>query len=250
MLEIDNIYNEDCLEGMKRLDDHSIDMVICDLPYGTTSCKWDVVIPFEPLWEQYHRVVKENGAIVLFGSEPFSTYMRMSNIREYKYDWIWEKSKASNFQLAKKNPLKYHESISVFYREFPTYNNLDLKPCNIKSGRRKDSRNLKHITGGKEDYVTTQTGYNGSILYFPNPSGAGHLHPTQKPVELVEYLVRVYTNEGDLVLDNCMGSGTTAIAALRCGRRYIGFETDGNYCDVANKRVDEFNEKIRVNSLW
>ena len=238
MIEIDNIYNMDCLEGMKLIPDGSVDAVICDLPYGTTACKWDSVIPFEPLWEQYHRVCKPNAAIVLFGSEPFSSMLRMSNIKEYRYDFVWEKTKAGNFALARKNPLKLHETISVFYREFPTYNLWNLHPLDkpVKSSRAKKGANLGHCVD-KGDYYQTETGFHRSILKYGNPSNAGHLHPTQKPVDLIAYLIRTYSNPGDTILDNTIGSGTTAVAALREKRHFVGFELDKGYFDMATKRI-------------
>jgi len=236
--QIDKIYNEDCLEGMKRIADGAVDCIISDLPYGSTACPWDSVIPFEPLWEQFKRVTKPNAAIVLFGSEPFSTMLRMSNLKEWRYDWIWVKTKAGNFQICKVQPLKLHEIISVFYRKMPTYNNTELKPCHIKSGREHKG---KHITvvQGDPNYIQEETGYNESVLYYSNPSGAGHLHPTQKPVDLLRYLILTYSNEGDTILDATIGSGTTAVAALMEKRHFIGFETNKEYFDIAQGRIDE-----------
>ena len=236
MIELDTIYNEDCLVGMQRIPDGSVDCVICDLPYGTIACKWDSVIPFEPLWEQYHRICTRNAPIILFGSEPFSTMLRASNINEYRYDWIWVKTKAGNFQICKVQPLKLHETISVFYRKMPTYNNTELQPCHVKNGRTHKGKNVTVIKGDP-DYIQTEKGYNKSVLYYGNPSGAGHLHPTQKPVDLISYLVRTYTNEGDTVLDNCIGSGTTAIACIREKRHFLGFELNKEYFDIAQKRI-------------
>ena len=196
-IELDRIYNMDCLEGMKAIPDGSVDAVICDLPYGTTDCAWDSVIPFGKLWEQYKRITKPNAAIVLFGSEPFSSALRMSNIKDYRYDFTWVKTKAGNFALARKNPLKLHENISVFYREFPTYNlwNLHPLPKPVKNSRDKKGGNLGHCVD-KGDYYQTETGFHESVLYYSNPSNEGHLHPTQKPVDLLRYLVLTYTNEG------------------------------------------------------
>ena len=246
---INKIFNEDCLTGMDRIPDKSVDCIICDLPYGTTACKWDSVIPFEPLWKQYKRVRKDNCPIILFGSEPFSSYLRMSNIKEFRYDWIWVKTGAGNFQMCKKNPLKFHEIISVFYKSFPTYYNTDLKNCHIKNGR---SRNGTHIAKikGNLGYVQTETGYNRSVLYY-NSKFAKKLvlHPTQKPVDLIRYLIRTYTNPGDIVLDNCMGSGTTAIAAMREERNFIGFELDEKYYDICLKRIAEEKDNIELTEL-
>lgn len=245
---INKVFNEDCLVGMNRIPDKSIDCIICDLPYGTTDCKWDSVIPFEPLWKQYKRVRKDNCPIILFGSEPFSSYLRMSNIKEFRYDWIWQKNVPGNFQLAKKNPLKLHEIISVFYKAFPTYHNTEL----TKVKYHHSNKNLSAETAVKqwaEKSWTTEIGnYNRSILYFRNKeeSVKKYMHPTQKPVDLIRYLIRTYTNSGDIVLDNCMGSGTTAIAALREGRKYIGFELDKKYYEMIQQRIAEEKDYIEL----
>lgn len=238
--QIDKIYNEDCLEGMKRIADGAVDCIISDLPYGSTACSWDSVIPFEPLWEQFKRVTKPNAAIVLFGSEPFSSALRMSNIKDYRYDFTWVKTKAGNFALARKNPLKLHENILVFYREFPTYNlwNLHPLPKPVKNSRDKKGANLGHCVD-KGDYYQTETGFHESVLYYSNPSNAGHDHPTQKPVDLLRYLILTYSNEGDTILDATIGSGTTAVAALMEKRHFIGFETNKEYFDIAQRRIDE-----------
>ena len=248
MLEINKIYNEDCLEGMKKIDDKSIDMILCDLPYGTTSCKWDTVIPFEPLWKQYERIIRDNSAIVLFGSQPFTSALVMSNLKIFKYAYSWIKTKASGFQNAKKMPMKKHEDIVVFYKQQVTFNqqNLIKLEIPIKSGRERKNNKKQHNLGvaGKLEHKTTHTGWQHSILNFANPSGKGHFHPTQKPVPLFEYLIKTYTNEGDLVLDNCMGSGTTAIACINTNRNYIGFELDEGYYNIANKRIEKHVKEI------
>ena len=240
MLETNKIYLGNCLNLMPEIKTGSIDMILCDLPYGTTACKWDTIIPFEPLWEQYKRIIKPNGAIVLFGSEPFSSALRMSNIKNYKYDWIWEKNKAGNFSLARKNPMKYHENISVFYKYFPTFNLINLKSLDkpILSSRKNKAANLGH--GNKDGiiYYQKESGFHNSILRYSNKSGKGYsFHPTQKPVLLMEYLIKTYTNEGELVLDNCIGSGTTAIACLNTKRNFIGMEQEQKYFEIANKRI-------------
>lgn len=241
------MYNEDCLVGMDKIPDGSVDCVICDLPYGTTACAWDSVIPFEPLWAQYHRVCKPNAAIVLFGSEPFSSMLRMSNPKEYRYDYVWVKTKAGNFALARKNPLKLHETISVFYRDFPTYNLVNLyrldKP--VKSSRANKGANLGHCVDGG-DYYQMESGFNESVLYYGNPSNAGHEHPTQKPVDLIRFLIRIYTNKGDVVLDNTIGSGTTAIACIKEHRHYIGFELEKKYYDIAVDRIELENKQLML----
>ena len=239
----------DCLELMKDIPNGSIDMILCDLPYGTTNCKWDTIIPFDKLWEQYERIIKPNGAIVLTASQPFTSALVMSNPKIFRYEWIWEKTKASNFQLAKLNPLKFHENILVFYKKPPTYNQLTLEDCYIKSGRGTDVRQLKHCKDSK-DYVTTKTGYNRSIIKVANPSGKGHPHPTAKPIPLMETLIKTYTNENDLVLDNTAGSGTTAIACLNTNRQFIVMEKEQNYYDIILKRVGDFNKNFEPQTLF
>ena len=236
----------DCLDVMKGIADKSVDMILCDLPYGTTACKWDVVIPFDLLWEQYNRIIKDNGAIVLFGSQPFTSQLISSNIKKFKYEWIWKKTKAGNFALCKKNPMKYHENISVFYNKFPTFNlwNLEKLTNPINSSRKNKGANLGHcIDNG--NYRQEYTGYHGSILEFSNGSGINYsFHPTQKPVALCEYLIKTYTNQNEIVLDNCIGSGTTAIAAIRTGRQFIGIEKDPDYHRLACERVEK--EKLNL----
>lgn len=235
------LYKGDCLELMKDIPDKSIDMILCDLPYGTTACKWDNVIPFELLWKQYNRIIKDNGAIVLFGSEPFSSYLRMSNIKKYKYDWVWNKKLAGNGILAKKQPLKIHENIMVF-------NSKIYIPQMIKGKlRKKMTGDLKEseITGG--DSIVKE--YEND-LYYPKTIQdfsianlrKGRLHPTQKPVELLEYLIKTYTNEGETVLDNCMGSGSTGVACINTNRNFIGIELDENYFNIAKERIE--NAKV------
>jgi len=236
---VNELYQGDCLELMKDIPDGSIDMILADLPYGTTACRWDTIIPFEPLWEQYERIIKPNGAIVLTASQPFTSALVMSNPKLFRYDMSWIKTKASNFQNARKMPMKRHEDVLVFYKQLPSFN-LDLKKLDvpIKSSRKNKGANLGHCvdSGG---YEQKETGFKFTDIYFSNPSGAGHLHPTQKPVALMEYLIKTYTNEGELVLDNVIGSGTTAIACINTKRNYIGIELDKGYFDIATKRIKE-----------
>ena len=237
----------DCLEGMQLIDNNSVDMILCDLPYGTTACKWDTIIPFEPLWEQYERVIKDNGCIALFGSEPFSSYLRMSNINNYKYDWYWNKVQGTGFSAVKKQPMRVIETISIFYKKPPIYN-----PQMEKREKVIDSRNWKQNKRISENSRFTSTDdslsqkiydkkYPVNLLNINRASNecnnSKRVHPTQKPVALFEYLIKTYTNEGDTVLDNCMGSGTTAIACINTNRNYIGFELDTTYCDLVNKRI-------------
>ena len=234
-----NLRQGDCLELMKDIADKSVNMILCDLPYGTTACKWDNVIPFEPLWEQYNRIIKDNGAIVLFGSEPFSSKLRLSNLKMYKYDWIWQKDKPSNFATAKKNPLKYHENILVFYKKFPTYN-LQMTRGKANHSVGIGLRRKANESGYSSTIVTNKTDglkYPKSTLTFnrePKP-----VHPTQKPVALLEYLIKTYTNENELVLDNCMGSGSTGVACVNTNRNFIGIELDENYFNIAKERIEK-----------
>ena len=245
MLEINKIYEGDCLEVMKQIDDNSIDLVLCDLPYGTTACKWDTIIPFEPLWKQYKRIIKDNGAIVLTASQPFTSILVMSNIEMFKYEWIWIKSHPSNSLLAKKQPLKYHENIVVFYNMKPTYN-PQFTVGNINHSRkRKDGMN-SNILGAKINIVELK--YDGkkypkSYIQDNSYLRGNLLHPTQKPVALFEYLIKTYTNEGDLVLDNCAGSGTTGVACQNLNRNYILIEKEPKYYDIILKRLSMINKQ-------
>ena len=234
------LYKGDCLEIMKEIPDKSVDMILCDLPYGTTACKWDVIIPLDKLWEQYNRIIKKDRAIVLFGSEPFSSMLRMSNIKNYKYDWIWNKKLAGNGILAKRQPLKIHEIVSVFNSK------IYIPQMTKGKMRRKLTNNplISEINGGDGIKKAKET-YND--LYYPISIQEftlanlrkGRLHPTQKPVELLEYLIKTYTNENEIVLDNCMGSGSTGVACLNTNRRFIGIEKDDNYFEIAKKRIEE-----------
>ena len=237
MIELNKIYNEDCLEGMKRIPDGSVDMILCDLPYGTTACKWDTIIPFEPLWGQYKRIIKDDGAIVLFGSEPFSSKLRMSNLKLYKYDWIWNKTTFANQMCAKFQPLKIQENISVFSKKKHIYHPQGL--IEINKITKQGSKITDNNGGGvrKTEYFQQYTNYPRNILEFKLDKQK--LHSTQKPVALFEYLIKTYTNENETVLDNCMGSGTTAVAAINTNRKFIGFELDKHYCDIANERIQK-----------
>jgi site-specific DNA-methyltransferase (adenine-specific) len=246
----------DCLELMKDIPDGSVDMILCDLPYGTTACKWDTVLPFEDLWAQYKRIVKQKGVIVLFGSEPFSTKLRNSNLRMYKYDWVWIKTKSAGFVHAKNMPLKKHENILVFSKgamghssvlgdKRMSYNpqGLIFKPTMHKGALRKFGGVVGKRPSQKDEFVSEYTNYPTSVLEFASEGG---FHPTQKPVTLLEYLVKTYTNEGDTVLDNCMGSGSTGVACANTGRRFIGMELDPQYFVIAEKRISEAAAKLEV----
>lgn len=258
-----NLYQGDCLQLMSNISDRSVDMILCDLPYGTTACKWDSVIPFEPLWEQYNRIIKDNGAICLFGSEPFSSKLRMSNITKYRYDWIWEKHKPSNFALAKKQPMKYHETISVFYKKQCMYNpqminrisrRIEAGQKNNEIGMTINLGELNSLKSVEHDYRIYNSNFKlpSSIIKIPavvSTSKEKQPHPTQKPVALLEYLIKTYTNEGEIVLDNCMGSGSTGVAAVNTDRNFIGIELDEKYFNVAKERIEKAQEE-RDKKLW
>ena len=236
-MELNKIYNEDCLEGMKRIHDRSVDMILCDLPYGTTRNKWDSIIPLEPLWEQYERVIKDNGAIVLTAQTPFDKVLGVSNLKLLKYEWIWDKKLATGHLNAKKMPMKLHENILVFYKKPPTYNPQFTEGEPYDKGfslRESSNYGVQKATHGVN---ASGKRYPKSIVEFSNADRRNKTHPTQKPATLFEYLIRTYTNENETILDNCMGSGTTAIACLNTNRNYIGFELDENYFNLANERI-------------
>lgn len=226
----------DCLEDMKDLPDGSVDMVMCDLPYGTTACKWDAVIPFESLWSQYTRVCKSNAAIVLTASQPFTSALVMSNVKNFKYCWTWVKTNCTGFANAKKQPLRQTEDVAVFYGAPPIYNPQGVVKLSEGRVRTKETGEIMGRTGFRDGYVQTITNYPKTVLQIPSERGQ---HPTQKPVALMEYLIRTYTNEGQTVLDNTMGSGTTGVACMNTGRRFIGIERDETYFAVAKKRIED-----------
>lgn len=239
MIQLDTIYFEDCLIGMEKIEDNSIDLILCDLPYGTTACSWDTILPWDKLWKNYLRVTKENSAIVLFGAEPFSTQLRMSNWKNYKYDWYWVKNTATAFTLAKKQPMRSVETISVFSKGTPLYYPQGLEKIKTpESQMRKYSEGTvyesKYLAG--KEYIQEFTGYPNNVLRFDKES-KNTFHPTQKPVKLLEYLVKTYSKKGEIVLDNCMGSGTTAIACINTDRHFIGFETNVEYYIKAIDRI-------------
>ena len=292
-LEINKVYNEDCLVGMKKIKDKSIDMILCDLPYGTTDCKWDSIIPLNDyieieiknkivsmnkneyklycfennisieifkikwkeqsrkgLWTHYKRIIKDDGAIILTATQPFASLLIESNLDMFKYDWIWEKDQGSNFLNVKNEPLKKHENILVFSKgtiankslRRMNYNPQGLIPCEIKKtneNKRKKDGFIGERDNFKGEYQQKFKNYPSTILKYQRDRG---LHPTQKPIELFEYLIRTYSNEDDIVLDNCMGSGTTAIASIKSNRKFIGFENDKThgYYDTIIKRIKEY----------
>ena len=233
-MELNKIYNEDCMQGMKRIPDKSVDMILADLPYGTTRNKWDSIIPLDPLWEQYNRIIKDNGAIVLTAQTPFDKVLGVSNLKHLKYEWIWQKTQGTGHLNAKKMPMKNHENVLVFYKKLPTYNPQMRagKPYVQKSG-------IASSNYGEQVRVITENDgfrYPLSVIEFKSDKG---IHPTQKPVALFEYLIQTYSNEGDLILDNVMGSGTTAIAAMNTNRNFIGFELDPDYFKIATDRIQK-----------
>lgn len=244
-VELDRIYNEDCLEGMKKISDKSIDAIICDLPYGKTACNWDIIIPFNLLWEHYKRIIKDNGAIILFGCEPFSSYLRLSNLKWYKYDWIWDKVKGVGFLNAKKQPMRNHEYISVFYKKQCTYNpQKTLGHPNKKTFRSKHLQTDVYGQMNKDFYYESTERYPRSIQVFSTDTQKSSLHPTQKPLALLEYLVKTYTNEGEIVLDSCLGAGTTALACINLNRHFIGFEKSEKFYNIACKRISMLRENL------
>ena len=248
---LNRIYNEDCLAGMKKIPDGSVDMVLCDPPYGTTDNDWDVKLPTDKVFAEYWRVCKENAAIVLFSQMPFGAELIMSQPKLYRYEWIWEKPMPVGFLNAYKMPLRCHENILVFYRKLPTYNPQFWysKPYKKKSnpiaancyGKVKWNEITETINEDGKRYPRDVVKFNkeffGYDMKLKQPVYSKH--PTQKPVKLLEYLIKTYTNEGDLVLDNCMGAGSTAVACINTNRNFIGFETEKKYCDIAQERIEE-----------
>ena len=230
----------DCLEVMQYIPDKSVDLVLCDLPYGTTQNKWDSVLPLADLWSEYRRIAKPSAAIVLTAAQPFTSALVMSNTGAFKYQWVWNKSKVTGVLNAKKQPLRNHEDVLVFYQQQPTYNPQGLEACSKRAdtgvSKGKSSGNYGKITETADGtYEQTATGYPRSVLEIASEGKT--VHPTQKPVALMEYLVKTYTNEGDTVLDNTMGSGTTGVAAANTGRKFIGIERDPAYFEIARQRI-------------
>jgi len=249
-MELNKIYLGDCLEIMPYIKDNSIDMVLCDLPFGTTACKWDTIIPLDKLWEQYERIIKNDGAMVLFGSQPFTSKLVMSNVKLFKCEWIYQKVVGSNFTTAKYMPMKEHENILVFSKGKTKYNPIMQERS--ESGKKRLQTpyhtnsstslevysNISRTNAGKE--YDQNLRYPSSVQKFNNRAvGARGLHPTQKPIELCEYLIQTYTDIDDVVLDSCIGCGTTAIASINTKRNYIGIEKDENYFNISCKRIDE-----------
>ena len=245
------LLNGDCLELMQQIPDKSIDMILCDLPYGTTACKWDSIIPFEPLWAEYERVIKDNGAIVLFAQGMFTAQLMMSNPDMWRYNLVWDKILTSGFLNAKRMPLRSHEDILVFYKSLPTYNPqmTEGKPLHGKGTSYKNkelTNNCYGNLGATEDNRKGSTEkYPTSVIRFQKPHPSCAVHPTQKSSELCEWLIKTYTNEGETILDNCMGSGTTGVAAIRTNRNFIGIELSEDYFKIAEDRINSAIEEMK-----
>lgn len=248
------LYNGDCLEKMNKIKNNSIDLILCDLPYGITDCGWDNIIPFEQLWKQYNRIIKKNGAIVLFSSQPFTTKLINSNLKNYKYSWYWIKNKCTGYPFAKHQPMRKVEDINVFYKTKPLYVPQGLikldKPI-IKKRKNKINNNdniYKENTLIKE-YMVKYTNYPNNVLFFNKETKT--VHPTQKPNALLEYLIKTYTKKSDLILDNCMGSGSCGVAAANTGRNFIGIEMDKEYFNIAKNRIEiaYYNKKINKTDI-
>ena len=253
------LWQGDCLELMKGIPDKSVDMVLCDLPYGTqrnNGCKWDIIVPFEPLWKQYNRIIKDNGAVVLFGKEPFSSLLRCSNLQMYKYDWIWDKDTKSNFMQANYQPLNNIEFISVFSKAYAreikdkvkmTYNpqfSIGESYKIPKSSKTTEIFASNH-KNGKYEHKNRDTSkrYPYVTIKFNSVKSKDKLHPAQKPIELLEYLIKTHTNENETVLDNCMGSGSTGVACVNTNRKFIGIELDNTYFEIAKNRIQEVKDR-------
>lgn len=241
------VWHGDCLELMRNIPDKSVDMVLCDLPYGTTACAWDIIIPFDKLWSQYERICKEDSPILLFGSEPFSSHLRLSNINLFKYDWIWSKNRGTGIATAKTRPMKSHEIISVFYKK-PKYFPIKERTASEHIANCAKKNLKRNITSQSEHHKSLSGIYGGDFSEFINPKSVikfdtvnnrakDRFHPTQKPVDLCEYLIKTYSIDGDLILDNCAGSGTTLLAAKNLNRQFIGIEKEKEYYDVCLERL-------------
>ena len=244
------LYNGDCLEIMDKLikEGVKVDSIITDLPYGTTQNKWDSVIPLDKIWEQYNRIIKDNGAIVLFAQTPFDKVLGCSNLKNLRYEWIWEKTTATGHLNAKKMPMKAHENILVFYKKSPIYNpqkTTGHTPVHSYTKHQDDGSNYGKTVIGIKGGGSTER-YPRSVQIFKTDKQKEALHPTQKPVLLLEYLIKTYTNENMIVLDNCMGSGSTGVACLNTNRKFIGIEKDEEYFEIAKKRINKQIKKIET----
>ena len=237
------LWHGDCLTLIKDIDTNSVDMLLVDLPYGTTQCKWDSIISLKDLWIEYNRIIKDNGAMLFHCAQPFTSNLIMSNVKNFKYEWVWEKSKASNYLNAKKQPLRAHESIAVFYRKPPTYNPQMTQGEAYNKGTAKRET---EVYGSQRAVEVKSDGerYPRTVQYFVTAEKEGKLHPTQKPIALTEYFVKTFSNPGDVILDNTMGSGTTGVACVNLDREFIGIEKDKEYFDIAVERISEAEDHI------
>lgn len=240
------LYNGDCLEIMPQIPSKSVDMILCDLPYGTTACKWDTIIPFEPLWKEYERIAKDNAAIVLTASQPFTSKLVASRIDWYKHHWVWVKEKGTGFQVAKHRPMMKTEDIIAFSKNTPRYNpQFTKRDKPIKYRYPKVQSKSNPLQSYNDKIIISDIKYPENVITIPTERG---LHPTQKPVALFEYLIKTYTNEGDTVMDNCMGSGTTGVSCLNLDRNFIGIEKDPDYFQIAKNRIEStvVQEELKV----
>lgn len=252
-METNKIYQGDCLELMKQIKDKSVDLILCDLPYGSTLCSWDIIIPLNKLWEQYNRILKDNGSILLFGTEPFCTQVRNSNLKNYKYDWVWVKEKGNGVGTAKFQPLRQTEYIMVFYKKnqyYPIMEKLDKPYKHIITTKNSEQKKwgFKSIKNQEDYYKEYTHKFPTNVLFIAREHNTKNVHPTQKPAMLCEYLIKTYTKENMLVLDNCIGSGTTAIACINTNRNFIGIELEQKYVDIANQRIEEALKQSKLNS--
>lgn len=245
MIQINKIYNLDCLEGMRDIPDHFVDAIICDLPYGTTRNTWDCIIPFDALWDQYRRIIKNNGVIILFGQGMFTAQLMMSNPNWWRYNLIWHKTQPSGFLNAHRMPLRAHEDICVFYKQLPVYHPIMTKGVRKTSSADSKSRSVKTTNYGPHkltDY-DSDIRFPTSVISMSKDIQHSAIHPTQKPVALIEWLINTYTDKGNVILDNCSGSGTTAVACMNTDRRYICYEKDAAYYYLSIDRIEKYIKK-------
>lgn len=233
------LYNGDCLNVMQDIKENSIDFILCDLPYGVTDCEWDEIIPFAKLWEQYKRVIKPNGAIALFSIQPFTTKVIQSNLKDFRYCWYWKKNNKTGAPFAKVQPMRCIEDICIFYKYKPTYNPQGIKKLDNPIIKRKRASGGVYQAFRGDVKPQQYTNYPINLIEFNGVNSKERQHPTQKPVSLLEYLVKTYTNEGETVLDNCMGSGSTGVACMNTGRKFIGIEKNAEYYEISQKRIKQ-----------
>lgn len=241
-----NLINGDCLQLMESIPDNSIDMILCDLPYGTTKCKWDTILNLDELWEHFNRITKDNAAVCLFSAQPFTSILINSNLKNYRTEWIWEKTAATGFLNAKIQPLRAHENIIVFYRKKPTYNPQITHGHIRKTSSRNNINSECYGKAIKKQYYDSTSRYPRDVIVFPSDKQLVNLHPTQKPVSLCEYFIKTYSNENAMILDPTMGSGTTGIACLNTKRQFIGMEKDKKYFDLAKTRIEQHRNQLAI----